>query len=536
MGRVLTNNVQLSVFEETALGTAGTNGVTLEPNTLGTFGATISTIVRNPIQASRQRKKGTITDLDSSAEFEHDLGYDVVKRMMRGFMFARGANEGLQDIKATALAVNGSDQITLTIPALAAGTNTKLAGTSLVWIDSSAIAGNNGLVSIRTAPADQATSLVLGSDLGAGSTAETTTDARVSLCGTRIASSAATTCVWDADNNTLTIASSGTAIGTQATTAGMQVGQLVHIGSIPRHGGAIQNAFHKTGATGVADEIYGYGRVKSTSANSFVIDKVDTTLKQTGTSAENTDPTDDISATAIDVIFGDFVRPQTAGSANYLEQSYTFELLHPNLGDGSEGSTASSYVYSVGNFCNTLGLSLPLNDKATISFAFIGTDTRVPTTTRGSVPGSLTRTEAMNTTNDIARLRLQELDEDGISTDFKSLTFNINNNVSPEKVIANLGARFMNTGEFAISIETQLLFTDPGVLTAIRDNETVTMDFILKNNEGILGFDIPGMTLGDGSREYPENESVLVNITAETFEDPIFNSAFSFSTIPIPLP
>ena len=532
MGRVLTNNVQLSVFEEDSLGTAGTSGVTLEPNTLGTFGATISTIVRNPIQASRQRKKGTITDLDSSAEFEHDLGYDVLKRMMRGFMFAKGLNEDLQDIKASVLAVDGSNNVTLTIPPLAAGVNTKLAVTSLVWIDSSATAGNNGLVSIRTAPADQATSLVLGADLGAGSAGEAATDARVSLCGTRIGSSVATTCTWDADNNTLTIA--GTAMGTQATTAGLQVGQLVHIGSIPRHGGAIQNAFHGTTSSATPNEIYGYGRVKSTSAGGFVLDKVDSTLKFSGTNAENTMPTDDISATTIDVIFGDFVRPQTAGSANYLEQSYTFELLHPNLGDGSEGSTASSYVYSVGNFCNTIGISLPLNDKATISFAFIGTDTKVPTTARGSVPGSLTRTEAMNTTNDIARLRLQELDEDGISTDFKSLTFNINNNVSPEKVIANLGARFMNTGEFAISIETQLLFTDPGVLTAIRDNETVTMDFILKNNEGVLGFDIPGMTLGDGSREYPENESVLVNITAETFEDPIFNSAFSFSTIPIP--
>ena len=212
--------------------------------------------------------------------------------------------------------------------------------------------------------------------------------------------------------------------------------------------------------------------------------------------------------------------------------------MYPGLGDGSAGNVDDSYVYSKGNFCNTIGINLPLTDKATISFNYIGTDTDVPTITR-KAKGSLDdmeRSEAFNTTADIARLRIANIDYSGLTTDFKSVTFNINNNVSPEKVLAKLGARFMNTGEFAVSIEAQALFTNPLVLTAIRENKTVSMDFVLKNNDGVMGFDIPAMTLGGGGRDYPENESVLVNLTCETFEDDVFDSSIGFSLIPVPLP
>ena len=143
---------------------------------------------------------------------------------------------------------------------------------------------------------------------------------------------------------------------------------------------------------------------------------------------------------------------------------------------------------------------------------------------------------AFNTSADIVRLRITEVDEDGLTTDFKSVTLTLNNNVSPEKVVGQLGARFMNAGNFEVDLETQLVFTDGVVVDKIRDNETVTLDFILKNEDGVIAVDIPSMALGGGDREYPVGESVLINTTGQAFQDSDLETSLGVSLIPVPLP
>ena len=530
MGRVLTNNVGLAVVEEpTPFNPESSPGsvaadhkfLNLEPNTLGTFGATIATTVRNPISASRQRKKGTITDLDSSAEFEHDVIYDVVKRMMRGFMFAKGVNEITQDVAVTAVPA----ATTLSIGTDFTGTTGKIEQNSLIWAHG--FDTGNGLKVISAVAATLLTTTAAHSLTGTGT---------ISLAGFRTAALAADDWQYAVNRGTLTL--------DEADITSLKKvlfpGQLVHIGSIDSIGGDVKRKLTIDGKTGA-----GYARVRRyPSVTTIEFDKVGENLQG-----------DNTNTTAIDIMFGDFIKPVPATNDMFLEQSYMFELFHPDLNtpfpkatdprpikkaDGTASDNDDAYVYSVGNFCNTMGINLPLTDKATISFAYIGTDTEIPVETKkdgqGTINDDMKRTEAMNTVNDIARLRVLGVDEAGITTDFKSLTFNINNNASPEKVLRKLGARYMNVGSFDISIEAQCLFTNPLVLAAIRRNDTVSMDFILANNDGVLGFDIPGMTLGDGGREYPENESVLVNFTCETFEDDVFKSSFSFSMIPVPLP
>ena len=90
MGRVLTNNTGLAYCIETNLGTPSEEWVTLQRNELTTYGAEISTVAREPVSKNRQRSKGTVTDLDSSVEFSHDVGLSVVEQFAEGFAFARG--------------------------------------------------------------------------------------------------------------------------------------------------------------------------------------------------------------------------------------------------------------------------------------------------------------------------------------------------------------------------------------------------------------------------------------------------------------
>lgn len=60
----------------------------LEPNGYQDFGVQTSMVARNPINPSRQRQKGIVTDLEASVGFGLDFVYAEQKRLLPGMMFA----------------------------------------------------------------------------------------------------------------------------------------------------------------------------------------------------------------------------------------------------------------------------------------------------------------------------------------------------------------------------------------------------------------------------------------------------------------
>ena len=503
MGRVLTNAINASYTIESALGTAGTTWKVLEPNTIPTFGAEISTVARDPISKNRQRRKGTVTDLDSSVEFEHDLGLSVFNDFIEGFCFARGVNYDMT-LDVSAVSADGEFTVAaLTAHQAAAIKSVNDQYATLFYGRNFSQPGNNGLwyaedTALATHTQVDAQAITNVTNF----TAETSSNGFIELAGVRfLAGSGNPTLSYS--NKRLTI--TGTAQGFDWGDFRVTTGQMVGIGKVESNG-------HPS--------FIGYGRVVSAAGHVMVLDKVSTALT---TQSQITDD--------MDVYFGKFIRNVATDDDDYIERSFQIEVEYPNLFDNG----ATGYRYAVGNYCNTLAFNLPLTDKATMTLNFIGTDTANPTATRkagADSPTELHATEAFNTSADIARLRMLEVDEDGITTDFKSLTFTLNNNVSPEKVLGNLGARFMNTGNFEIDIEAQMLFSNPLVINKIRDNETVSMDFILRNNDGVIAVDVPSMTLGDGSTDFPVNETVLINTTSQAFQDPTLGTSIGVSLFP----
>ena len=523
MGRVLTNNASFRYAIE-GTETVGSRGIgflpgedpgdgggaiagapvwkDIEPNDISQFGSTISTVSRNPIRRSRGRQKGTISDLDSAVEYDGDITVDAFLDYMEGFMFATFSNADL--IFRGANAATAGD--TYTVPSLNATQAAKLQSAAgfdtLLWASGYALAANNGLKTLATAAANTDTTLAVAENLAD----ETAPDnARLEIAGVRCVTSemALTVAAAVADVSgrigTLTFATAN------PTTFGLAINQIVFVN--------------------MTSAIRGYARVTAFDATTITLDKMDAALVA-----------DDGSTGASELRFGQELRDVASDNSRFLERSFQFEGEYPGL---AADGVASAYEYALGNFCSTISLSLDLSDKGTFSAAFVGTDTDVPTETRKVVatvsPADALLplgTEAFSTVADFARLRIEDIDEDGLTTDLKSIELSIDNNVSPEKVLNKLGARFVNFGNFFVDISAQLIFSDGNVLSRIRENTTVSLDLYLQNNDGVLAFSIPSMTLGDGTKELPADETVALNISGEAFEDATTGASLNVSFIP----
>lgn len=477
----------------------------LEPNTINSFGKTLTKTARNPISRLRQRRKGTTTDLDSGVEFEADMTGDHFIFFAEGFVFASFSSivelQAGASFSSLAAALDpppaGTDS-GYTHSALSGAIPTR----TLLYARGFSTPGNNGLAEVV---AGSTTTATLVDKVLVNETPTQVSNARVSVAGYR-------TAAGDVD---LTVGGGG--VGSLAstlldfTTLGLVVGQFIHIGGL-------------TAATRYDSGRFGRARVTSIAANLLGLDKIDTD-GATGLATEASNVNE------VDLLFGRFLRNVDVLASNYLERSWTFELALPNLG----GVGTDGYYYARGNFGDTMSVNLPGQEKATVTFGFVGTDTSDPTTSRASgaaTPINPVQTTAYNTSTDIARLRIVQVDDTGLTTCFKSLTFTMANGVTAEKCLGSLGALGLNTSNFLVDIETQATFDSLEVIAAITANETVSMDWVLKNGDGAVAFDVPAMTLGGGDLELPEGESVLINLTGEAFAHPTLLTSVGLSLFP----
>lgn len=509
MARVNTNNTSLRFAIESSVGVLPGSPAwrIAEFNTIGAYGAQISTTPRRPISQDRGRKKGTVTDLDSSVEFETDLTMDAFTDFAEGFVFAEYANVEF-DLKASTGTVPPpvASTSTYTIDAASATLAAKIqwvttSYATLVYAKGYTNAANNGLKPVTADTAGGGTAITVAATLV---TETPPTNASLQIAGVRILDDADLTLTVTGSTATLVSA----AAITDWSTLGLRVGMFIHVGS-PTAAGALQNALG-TGGT----ESYGYARITSISGATLNLDKLSDTLISAAGAATFSQ----------DILFGRFLRnvPVTADATDnrYLERTYQMEVSYPDLG----GVGTDEYEYAIGNFVNEMALNLPLTDKATINYGFIGTNSDDVTASRKTNAASAVsplRTTAFNTSSDIASLTTDVVSS-ASEVCFKSLTLTMRNNVSPEKCLGTLGARFVNSGIFEVNLEGQMLFTNKAIVNAIKNNTTVTFLAIIRNQDGALAFDIPEMNLGGGGREFPVDQSVLVNIEGQSFTSSTF--------------
>lgn len=517
MARVLSNNVSLRYVVETSLGVAPTSGWRLtEPNGISTFGEELTTVARRPISNIRGRKKGTVTDAVSNVEFEADLTMSAFDDFIEGFVFSEFANVEFDltdaklvgaalDVTATGYAL-GAQLNTFTNGTLLAGKTTGgINATTLVYASGYATAGNNGLKALNSDPTGTSTEFTT-----TGLAVETApAGAKVEVAGIA------------ADDLTLTISGSTATLVSAAditdwSSHGLQAGQFIHIGGDDGAGNP-DNV--------ISAGVYGYARIASISGATLNLEKLDEKL----TGGPYTP------GTYVDVLFGRFLRnvaiENDSDDDRYLERTYQFEAVYPDLG----GVGTDEYEYATGNYASEITLNLPLSDKATATWNFLGTSTEDITSTRKTGPSTAatpTKTTAVSTSSDIASISTDVISL-ASNVCFKDLTFTINNNTAPEKCLGSRAADFVNVGLFEVSIEGQMLFTDKAIVDAVKNNTTVTFTSIFKNDNGAVALDLPSLTFGGGAREFPVDASVLVSIEGQTFTDPTLGYDIGISLFPV---
>lgn len=498
MARTLTNYASFAYAKEESIGVlpATPEWTKLQPNDIGQWGDTYSQVSRSPISTERQRLKGTITKVESGVEFEADLTMESFYDFLAGFVMANlvggtkfGPRESNTIASITAGAPGTGCYVVSAGGALAAGT--------LIYVRGATNAINNGLKVVRTG--SDATHIYIDTDTLVAE-ASPPDNMIIEVCGFR---TAAGDLDVDADGNL-------TSTVLDFTDLPLTVGQVIWVGGVET-----ANRF-ATAAN------RGFARVKIIAANKLTIDKKATTFV-----AESQ------ATLLIDLYFGKFARNVPVTDSDFLEQYFQFEGLWSDLQEPS--GTGDEYEYAKGNLANEMSFRIPQTDKATINFGFMGQSTGAPTTTRDAEADTAIdplRVTAFNTSADVMRLRITDVDEGGITTDFSEATLVLRNNAGREYVVGQVGAKYINVGNLEADLEATVLFTNSEVLKAIAENRTVTLDFAIRNEDGAIFVDIPACTLGDGTKSLPRNETVKVKIVAAAHKDTTLGTSLGISLFP----
>ena len=439
----------------------------LEPNGYNDFGGQLTTVARAPISADRQRKKGSITDIDASAGFTTDITSTNMHDLFRGFMFAAWREKKNDNPSAVSATV-------YTVP-----TGTDYTTHDLVFGEQFAIAGNNGLKKVTAVAATTVSAAGLATEAPSSA-------AKIRIVGVEGASGDLSISTAGADP----VVTSAATI--DFTTYGLIPGEWVYVG-----GDAANSTFATAGNNGFA-------RIKAITAGSLTFDKTQGTMA-----------TDTGAGKSVRIFFGDAIKNESNPSL-IVRQSFQFE----------RSLSTAGYEYIEGCVPNTMNLTIATADKMTAEVAFVGTDaTAVDAGSRkaGNFPSLVGEDQAYNTTSDFSRLRLADTGGTGVETFVTEVQLNISNNATPTKAVANLGAIEVNAGDFSVSGQITAYFTDVATINAVRSNADVTLDFVaVVNNAGTL-VDVPLLGLGDGRLNIEKDQPVTIPLSMDAAADPTLN-------------
>lgn len=457
----------------------------LEPNSYSDFGGELALVARNPINPSRQRKKGVITDLDASGGLSQDLTQTNMTRLLQGFCFADiRAKLDTAPMNAAATLLTGVTASTKTYAA-AAGLAAFLAS-DLVFASGFGQAGNNGLKTVASSTTGTVVVVETAVD-----EASPPTLARLRKVGYVFASGVATIDVSGSYPRLLR--SSG---AKDFTTFGLIPGEWVFVG-----GDLTANKF----ATAANN---GFARVRSVGVTFIEFDKTSATMVADAGTGKT-----------IHLFYGNLIKNED-DPALIKRRTYQFERT---LGNDTAGVMSE---YLTGTILNELAVQIKMADKITVDLGMIACDNEQRNGTLGVKAGdrpSIEEAPCFNTSSDFSRIKLHvieagETNPDPLFAYMTELTLTINNNASPNKAVSVLGAFDVTVGTFTVAGSITAYFANIEAVQAVRNNSDVGLDFaVVKDNAGLV-FDVPLIALGDGRLNVEQDQPITLPLSLEAAE------------------
>jgi len=454
----------------------------LEPNSYSDFGGQIKTIARNPINASRQRKKGVTTDLDASGSFNQDLTLTNMTRLLQAFMFA-----DIREKKKT----NGMNAVADTVASVTSGTKTFalsaggvgfLAG-HLVETNGFSTPANNGIFTVSA----NATATALITTESPVTEAAPPAGASIAVVGFQFPSADVSITM---NGNLVRL----TSVATAMTGLGLIPGEWIYIG-----GDAV-------GTTLAINK--GFARISSIGALYLEFDKISWTgaIAEVGTGK------------TLRIFYGDVLKNESTPA---LIKRRTLQVER-TLGDDS--GVQSEYL--VGAVTNEFTMNISQADKVTTDLSFIAVDNEQRTGAVGVKVGtrpSIVDSAAFNTSSDITRIKLSLVSAtDPAPTPLfafaTEMSLGVKNNVTPNKAIGVLGAFDTSSGTFEVSGSMTAYFASVTAVQAVRNNADVTLDMIMLKKNNALLWDIPLLSLGDGRLSVEQDKSITLPLETNAAE------------------
>lgn len=536
----------------------------LEPNSYSDFGGNITTVARNPINPSRQRKKGTVTDLEASGGFNQDLTQNNGTDLFQGFMFAdmrqRGSTLPVSAVPMQVASVSVAPGNEYAVPLRGAvSAVVTVGGTGHAVGDILTLTGGTSQQTaqfrVLTAPAGVVgtVELVRGGRYSATAATPTPTTSSGAGTGATLTPTYANLTTFSvgqlvraqgftnaANNGFKTVlsltgglvkvnealvaeaappaAATLETVGFQFPAAGAAIvmnGQLVRLTTGATDAttlGLIPGGWVFVGGDALSTNHFvnniGFARVSAIAVGYLEFDKVTWT------------PVAEAAAgLTIQIFFGNVIRNESDPA---LIKRRTYQLER-TLGQDANG-TMSEYL--IGAVPNELTFNVAQADKVTMDLAFVACDAEQRTGLQGVKAGTrpaLVSTDAFNTSSDFSRIKLASVSAvDAAPTPLfafaTDMSLSINNNVSANKAIGVLGAFDTTAGTFEVSGEITAYFASVAAVQAVRNNADITMDFIMvKNNAGLL-VDIPLLALGNGRIQIEQDQPITVPLETNAAE------------------
>lgn len=473
--KIDSNVVGLNYCEEECLGQLpqanSQKWQALEPNSYSDFGGELTTASRTPISASRQNKKGAVTDLSAKAGFEVDFTQNALTDLMQGLFFAdkRAKTElNVTAITATGFTVIGGTKVKANDIVKASGFTTQSFNTSFVVTGATATEIQASGLSVK---AEKGKLQIVGHKFGAG-------DLK-----------------FNVENQLYSLTSTAKSFAE----LGLIKGEWIFVG------GDDTNAQF-------ANVKPFYGRIGE------IKDKVITFDNGTFPSGL---ASDNGAGKSIEIYVGTVIKNENNPDL-IKRRSYTFERTLGKV--ASTNQDQAEYVH--GAIFGEFSLSANQGEFVKAECTFTATDAQYKTgdlLSKDKLTSALGES-AFSTANDMRSMRLSVVDETkSVSAPLfaylTELSLEVNNNLSENKAIGVFGAMDVSAGNFEVKGSTTAYFATIDAQLAVRNYSDVGLNAIFAKDQAGFLFDIPLLGLGDGKNNVEKDNPIKTSLEIQGAEN-----------------